>query len=70
MILSNNIFTFVLVTNSLLLLILILNQNESTKDSSSNQNAKTSVNPLERITWLSLIVELILLLIQLKITDI
>jgi len=69
-ILSNNIFTFGLVSNSILLLVLILNQNESTKDSSSNQNSKSSVNPLERATWVSLIVELIILLVQLKITDI
>jgi preprotein translocase subunit SecG len=67
---SNDIFTFVLVSNSILLLVLILNQNESTKDSSSNQNSKSSVNPLEKATWFSLLLQLVILLVQLKITDI
>jgi preprotein translocase subunit SecG len=64
-----NSFTLILLINSIFLIGLILNQNDSTKDSSSNQNSRSSLNPLEKFTWIGLIIQLILLLIQIKITD-
>ena len=64
-----NSFTLILLINSIFLIGLILNQNESTKDSSSNQTSRSSLNPLEKFTWIGLIIQLILLLIQIKITD-
>jgi preprotein translocase subunit SecG len=64
-----NSFTLILLINSIFLIGLILNQNDSTKDSSSNQTSRSLLNPLEKFTWVGLIIQLILLLIQLKITD-
>jgi preprotein translocase subunit SecG len=64
-----NSFTLVLLINSTFLIGLILNQNESTKDSSSNQTSRSSLNPLEKFTWIGLSIQLILLLVQTKITD-
>lgn len=64
-----NSFTLVLLINSTFLIGLILNQNESTKDSSSNQMSRSSLNPLEKFTWIGLSIQLILLLVQTKITD-
>lgn len=64
-----NSFTLILLINSIFLIGLILNQNDSTKDSSSNQTSRSSLNPLEKFTWIGLIIQLILLLIQIKITD-
>ena len=65
-----NSFTLILLVNSVFLIGLILNQNDSTKDTSSNQISRSSLNPLEKFTWIGLILQLILLLIQIKITDI
>lgn len=64
-----NSFTLVLLINSTFLIGLILNQNESIKDSSSNQTSRSSLNPLEKFTWIGLSIQLILLLVQTKITD-
>lgn len=64
-----NSFTLILLINSIFLIGLILNQNDSAKDSSSNQTSRSLLNPLEKFTWVGLIIQLILLLIQLKITD-
>ena len=64
-----NSFTLILLINSIFLIGLILNQNDSTKGSSSNQHSRSSLNPLEKFTWIGLIIQLILLLIQIKITD-
>lgn len=64
-----NSFTLVLLINSTFLIGLILNQNESTKDSSSNQTSRSSLNPLEKFTWIGLSIQIILLLVQTKITD-
>lgn len=64
-----NSFTLVLLINSTFLIGLILNQNESTKDSSSNQTSRSSLNPLEKFTWIGLSIQLILLLVKTKITD-
>lgn len=62
----NSPFILLLLINSIITIILILNQNESTKDFTSSQNSNMSANPLENITWVCLIVQLILVLIQTK----
>jgi preprotein translocase subunit SecG len=61
--------TFLLLINSFITIILILNQNDSAKDSSMVQNTSSMSNPLEKFTWICLVIELILLLIKTKITD-
>lgn len=66
---SNNPFIFLLVLNSFISVILIVNQNESKNDSAPTQNESSVSNPLETATWICLILELILLVIQLKVTD-
>lgn len=67
--LSSIPFNLILLMNSIVLIGLILNQNESTKDSLMSQTARSSVNPLERLTWISLLFQLILLVIKIKVTD-
>jgi len=62
----NSPFILLLLINSIVTIILILNQNESTKDFTSSQNSNLSTNPLESITWVCLIIQLILVLIQTK----
>jgi hypothetical protein len=61
--------TLLLLLNSTLTTALILNQNDSGKDTASNQSSNFSSNPLEKFTWICLIIQLILLLIKTKITD-
>ena len=58
-----------LIINGLVTLLLILNQNESAKDATSNTTNTEISNPLENITWFCVFFELILLLINSKITD-
>lgn len=62
-------FTLILILNSLVSIGLILNQNESSKDSASLQSSSSQVNPLEKITWICLFIQLILLLLKTKLTD-
>jgi len=62
----NSPFILLLLINSIITIILILNQNESIKDFTSSQNSNISANPLENITWVCLIIQLILVLIQTK----
>lgn len=69
MIETENPLTLILLGNSIVLIGLILNQNETTKDSLTKQTSKTSSNPLEKVTWVCLIIQLILLLLKIKITD-
>ena len=57
---------FLLIINSTFLIGLILNQNEISKDSLTSQNTKIQISPIEQITWISLILQLILLLIKIK----
>jgi len=64
-----NSLSFILLGNSLLTITLILNQNDSAKDSTSLQNSGSSSNPLEQLTWICLILQLILLLLKIKLTD-
>jgi preprotein translocase subunit SecG len=61
--------TFFLLLNSFCTITLVLNQNDSAKDSTSVQNSTSISNPLEKFTWICLIIQLILLLIKTKITD-
>ena len=62
----NSPFIVLLLINSVITIILILNQNESTKDFTSSQNSNLSSNPLENITWVCVLIQLILVLIQTK----
>jgi hypothetical protein len=55
-----------LVLNSILLTGFILSQNDTKQN---NQNIQSTMNPLAKITWISTILEIFLLLIQLKITE-
>lgn len=66
---STDFLTLVLLGNSLLTVGLILNQNESKKDAATSQNDNFVSNPLETATWICLILQFILLLIKLKVTD-
>ena len=65
----NSSFTVLLVVNSIIIISLILNQNESAKDSITSSTTSSSVNPLERLTWGTLILQLSLLLIKIKTND-
>jgi hypothetical protein len=66
---SVNSLTFLLVSNSLLSITLICNQNDSIKNSTSVQNSTNASNPVENLTWVCLIIQFILLLLKIKITD-
>ena len=66
---SVNSLTFLLVSNSFLSITLICNQNDSIKNSTSVQNSTNASNPLENLTWVCLIIQFILLLLKIKITD-
>jgi hypothetical protein len=61
--------TFLILLNSFFTITLVLNQNDSAKDSASVQNSSSISNPLEKFTWICLIIQLILLLLKTKITD-
>ena len=66
MIESLNFFSILLFFNSLGTVVLIFNQNDSTKDSIVSQNSSSGRNPLEKITWILVVFQLILLLIKIK----
>jgi len=63
-----NSVSILLVINSIITIGLILNQNDSTKDSITNTSS-SAVNPFERLTWGTLILQLSLLLIKIKTSD-
>lgn len=69
MIESNNPLNLILILNSIVIIGFILNQNDSAKDSVTNQNASSSTNPFEKLTWISLFLQLSLLLIKIKTND-
>ena len=69
MIESNNPLNMFLALNSLLTIGLILNQNESAKDSSITQNSSSITNPFESLTWICLVIQLILLLLNFKFNE-
>jgi hypothetical protein len=53
----------------LIAVFLIVNQNESKRDAAVRQTEASISNPLENLTWISLSIQFILLLISLKVTD-
>jgi hypothetical protein len=62
-----NPITLILIINSLGVISLVVTQNETTKNEISKKSS--SSNPLELVLWLSVIVELITLLLQTKVSD-
>lgn len=62
-------FNLILLVNSILTIGLILNQNESTKDSVNKQNQSSLTNPFEKLTWICVTFQLVLLLIKVKINN-
>jgi uncharacterized protein with PQ loop repeat len=60
-------FNFFLILNSLLLIVLIISQNESTKEITATQTSL--MNPFEKGTWVSFILQFVLLLIKIKGND-
>tara|TARA_Y100000813_G_scaffold171915_1_gene135335 strand:+ start:40 stop:243 length:204 start_codon:yes stop_codon:yes gene_type:complete len=59
--------TIILIVNSLSVVSLVLTQNETTKEELSKKSS--SSNPLELVLWFTIILELILLLVQTKVSD-
>lgn len=53
--------------NNLAILLFILNQNESEKNITRNNSSNAFKNPLENLTWISLMIQLIVLIIKMKI---
>jgi|TARA_Y200000002_G_C22159730_1_gene446531 preprotein translocase subunit SecG len=66
---NNSLTTFLLI-NSILIIGLITIQNESKDNNNAQSSNTTSTSPLELLTWGTVLLELILLLIKLKITEI
>ena len=65
----NNTFGIFLLINSLITIGLILNQNDSAKDTITSSTSSSSVNPFEKLTWGTLVLQLSLLLIKIKTSD-
>lgn len=66
---SDNPLTISLLINSILVIIFILNQNDNSKDSTTSQKTTGTLTFFERLTWVSLILQLSLLIFQIKTTD-
>ena len=62
-----NPVTIILIVNSLSVVSLVLTQNKTAKEELSKKSS--SSNPLELVLWFTIILELILLLIQTKVSD-
>ena len=62
-----NPVTIILIINSLSVVSLVLTQNETTKEELSKKSS--SSNPFEVALWVTVILELILLLVQIKVSD-
>jgi len=62
-----NPVTIILIVNSLSVVSLVITQNETAKEDRSKRSS--SSNPLELVLWFTIILELILLLIQTKVSD-
>lgn len=58
---------FLLIMNNILTITLIVNQNENTKDFTNNKISTFSSNPLEKITWICVLIEILLLLLKVKV---
>jgi preprotein translocase subunit SecG len=65
----NSLLPIILWLNSIILIGLILIQNESAKDSVTTSTSSSSMNPFEKFTWGSLILQFSLLLIKIKTND-
>ena len=65
----NNSLTIFLLINSLLIIGLITIQNES-KDTNTQRSTTSSTSPLEILTWIAILLEIILLLLKLKLNEI
>ena len=62
-----NPVTIILIVNSLSVVSLVLTQNKTAKEELSKKSS--SSNPLELVLWFTIILELILLLVQTKVSD-
>ena len=62
-----NPVTIILIVNSLSVVSLVLTQNDTTKEELSKKGS--SSNPFEVALWVTVILELILLLVQIKVSD-
>ena len=62
-----NPVTIILIVNCLSVVSLVITQNETAKEDLSKRSS--SSNPLELVLWFTIILELILLLIQTKVSD-
>ena len=62
-----NPVTIILIVNSLSVVSLVLTQNDTTKEELSKKSS--SSNPFEVALWVAVILELILLLVQIKVSD-
>jgi len=62
-----NPVTIILIVNSLSVVSLVITQNETAKEDLSKRSS--SSNPLELVLWFTIILELILLLIQTRVSD-
>ena len=62
-----NPVTIILIVNSLSVVSLVITQNETAKEDLSKRSS--SSNPLELVLWFTIILELILLIIQTKVSD-
>lgn len=60
---------FFLAGNGIVTLGLIFNQNESTKEAVTSRNSTSASNPLEKFTWGCVLLQLLLFLLQTKVTD-
>jgi hypothetical protein len=67
MILLKNQLDSIGLFNDIAILLFILNQNENGKTIARNNSASVFKNPLENITWISLMIQLLVLLIKMKI---
>ena len=65
----NSTLGIILLINSLITIGLILNQNDSAKDSVTSSTSRSSVNPFEKLTWGTFVLQLSLLLIKIKTSD-
>jgi len=65
----NSLLPSILWLNSIILIGFILIQNESAKDSVTTSTSSSLMNPFEKFTWGSLILQFSLLLIKIKTND-
>jgi hypothetical protein len=60
---------WILFLNGCFLMGFIFLQNDNTKDSTNGKRTNTTLNPLEIVTWSSLSIQLVVLLLQAKNTN-